>query len=49
VHDRYTKELRKTHGSDIDLRSVPFDVNAAYHAGKGLPHGKYVESNCLRL
>jgi hypothetical protein len=49
VQDRYTEELRKTHSPDTDLRSVPFDVNAAYHAGGGLPHGRYVESNCLRL
>jgi hypothetical protein len=45
VQDRYTEELRKTHGPDTDLRSVPFDVNAAYHAGGGLPHGRYLESH----
>jgi hypothetical protein len=45
VQDRYTGELRKTHGPDIDPRSVPFDVNAAYHACGGLPHGRYVESH----
>jgi hypothetical protein len=34
--DRYTEEMRKTHGPNTDPRSVPFDVNAAYHAGRGL-------------
>jgi hypothetical protein len=45
VQDRYTEELRKTHGPDTDPRSVPFNVNVAYHAGRGLPHGRYVESH----
>jgi hypothetical protein len=45
VQDRYTEELRKTHGPDTDPRSVPFDVNDVYHAGGGLPHGRYVESH----
>jgi hypothetical protein len=49
VQDRYTEELRKTHGPVTDLRSVPFDMNVAYHADGGLPHGRYVESNCLWL
>jgi hypothetical protein len=41
----YTEELRKTHGPDTDPRSVPFDVTATYHAGRGLPHWRYVESH----
>jgi hypothetical protein len=45
VHDRYMEELRKTHGPDIDLRSVPFDVTAAYRIGGGLQHGRYVGSH----
>jgi hypothetical protein len=45
VQNRYTEELKKTHGSDTDLRSVPFDVNVVYHAGGGLPHGRYVKSH----
>jgi hypothetical protein len=45
VQDRYMEELRKTHGPDADPRLVPFDVNAAYHAGGGLLHGRYVESH----
>jgi hypothetical protein len=44
VQDRYMEELRKTHGPDTDPRSVPFDVTAAYCAGRGLRHGRYVES-----
>jgi hypothetical protein len=43
VQNRYTEELRKTHGPDTDLRSVPFDVNVVYHAGGGLSYGMYVE------
>jgi hypothetical protein len=43
--DRSTEEMRKTHGPDTDPRSVPFDVDAAYHAGGDLPHGRYVESH----
>jgi hypothetical protein len=50
VWDRYMELLRKTHGPDTDPRSVPFDVNIVYHAGGGLPHGRYVEIiNCLWL
>jgi hypothetical protein len=45
VQDRYTEELKKTHGPDIDLRSMPFNVNTMYHAGGGLPYGRYVESH----
>jgi hypothetical protein len=45
VQDRYTEELRKTHGPDIDPRSVPFDVTAVYRAGGDLRHGRYVESH----
>jgi hypothetical protein len=44
VQDRYTEELRNTRGPDTDPRSVPFDVNAAYHADGVLPHGN-VESH----
>jgi hypothetical protein len=36
VQDRYTEELRKTYGPYTDPRSVPFDVNIVYHAGRGL-------------
>jgi hypothetical protein len=38
------EELRKTHGPDTDSRLVPFDVNATHHAGRRLPHGRYVGS-----
>jgi hypothetical protein len=30
------EELRKTHGPDTDLGSVPFDMTIAYRAGGGL-------------
>jgi hypothetical protein len=39
------EELRKTHGPNTDPRSVPFDVNTAYHAGGCVPYGRYVESH----
>jgi hypothetical protein len=45
VQHRFMEELRKTHGPDTDPRSVPFNVNAAYHAVGGLLHGRYVESH----
>jgi hypothetical protein len=38
-------ELKKTHGLDVGPRSVLFNVDAAYHAGGGLPHGRYVKSH----
>jgi hypothetical protein len=28
---------------DIDSGSVPFDVDASYAVGGGLPHGRYVK------
>jgi hypothetical protein len=37
------EELEKKHGPVVDLRSVPFDMDAAYSAGGGLPHGRYVK------
>jgi hypothetical protein len=36
--------LKKIHGLDLeDPRPVPFNVNTAYAAGRGTPHGKYVK------
>jgi hypothetical protein len=43
VQERHTEELKKKHGSDVDLRSVPFDVDASNAAGASLPHGRYVK------
>ena len=34
--------MRKIHGPDVDWRNAPLDVNAAYVAGGGIPHGRYV-------
>jgi hypothetical protein len=45
VQDRYMEELRKTHGPDIDPRSMPFDLTTMYHASRCLRHGRYVESH----
>jgi hypothetical protein len=39
------EKLRKTHGLDTDPMLVPFNVNVVYHAGGGLPHGRYMESH----
>jgi hypothetical protein len=43
MQERYTEELRKKHGPDVDPRLVPFDVHATYATGRGLPHGRYVK------
>jgi hypothetical protein len=43
VQNRYTKDLKKKHGPDIDLRSMPFDVDASYVVGRGLPHRRFVK------
>jgi hypothetical protein len=43
VQERYNKEIKKIHGPDVDLRSVPFDVDTSYVADGGLPHGRYVK------
>jgi hypothetical protein len=45
VQDPYMAELKKTHGLDVGPTSVLFDVDAAYHAVGGLPHGRYVKSH----
>jgi hypothetical protein len=35
------EEFRKMHRSELqDLRMVPFNVDAAYAAGGGTPHGR---------
>jgi hypothetical protein len=44
LQGRYTEELRKIHGLELeDPRSMPFNVDAAYAAGGGTPHGRYVK------
>jgi hypothetical protein len=44
LQKRYTQELKKIHGPKLeDLRSVPFNVDAAYASGGGTPHGRYVQ------
>jgi hypothetical protein len=45
VQERYTEELKNKHRPDVDLRSVPFDVDASYAVGRGLSHGRYVKMN----
>jgi hypothetical protein len=46
VQERYTEELKK-YAPNVDLRSVPFDVDASYAMGGGLQHGKYVKRYCV--
>jgi hypothetical protein len=41
LQERYTQELRKIHGDDLeDPRSVPFNPDAVYAVGRGTPHGR---------
>jgi hypothetical protein len=36
--------LKKIHGPDLeDPRSVHFNIDDAYVAGRGTPHGRYVK------
>ena len=39
---RYGEEYEKAHGSEIDWKSQEVDLDAAYLAGDGLPHGRYM-------
>jgi hypothetical protein len=44
LQEQYTEELTKIHRPEIeDPRSVPFNIDAAYDAGGGTPHGGYVK------
>jgi hypothetical protein len=37
------EELRKIHGPELqDPRSVPVNIDAAYGAGGGTPHGRFI-------
>jgi hypothetical protein len=39
MQERYTEELRKIHGPDIeDSRLVPFNIDATYAVGGGTCH-----------
>jgi hypothetical protein len=42
--DRYTEELRKIHGPEVEnLMLVPFNIDASYVADGGTPYGRYVK------
>jgi hypothetical protein len=42
MQERYTQELRKIHGDELEgSRLVPFNTDIAYAAGGGTPHGRY--------
>jgi hypothetical protein len=44
LQEQSTQELRKIHGDDLeDPRSVHFNLDVAYVAGGGTPHGRYVK------
>jgi hypothetical protein len=48
MQELYTTELMKIHGPQLeDSRSVPFNVDAAYAAGGGTPHGRYVKISII--
>jgi hypothetical protein len=43
MQERYTTKLKKIHGLELeDLRSLPFNVDAAYAVGGGTLHGRYL-------
>jgi hypothetical protein len=43
LQEWYTKELKQIKGPLLeDPRSVPFNVDAAYAAGGGTPHERFV-------
>jgi hypothetical protein len=44
LQERYTEELRKIHGPELeDPRLVSFNVDATYAVGRGTLHGRYVK------
>jgi hypothetical protein len=44
LQERYTEALMKIHMPELeDSRSVSFNVDTAYGAGGGTPHGRYVK------
>jgi hypothetical protein len=48
MQEQYTEELRKIQKPELeDLSSVPFNVDVAYAAGGGIPHGRYVKISII--
>jgi hypothetical protein len=48
MQERYAKELRKIHKPQLeDPRSVPFNIDVAYAAGRGTPHERYVKISII--
>jgi hypothetical protein len=44
MQERYTQELKKIHGPELeDSRSVPFNIDDAYASGGGTSHRRYVK------
>jgi hypothetical protein len=44
LQKRYTQELKKIHGPEIENpSSVPLNIDAVYAVGGGTPHGRYVK------
>jgi hypothetical protein len=44
MEERYTEELRKIHGPQLeDPRSMPHNVDVVYAAGGGTPQARYVK------
>jgi hypothetical protein len=47
---RYIENVRDKNGSDADWLTGEFDTEAAYKAGEGVPHGRYMPlSRCYCL
>jgi hypothetical protein len=44
LQERYTQELKKIHGPELeDTGSVPFNIDTMYASGGGTPHERYVQ------
>jgi hypothetical protein len=44
LQERYTQELRKIHGDDLeDPQSMPFNSDVAHVAGRGTLHERYIK------
>ena len=47
---RYIQNVREKNGPDADWLTGEFDTEAAYKAGGGVPHGRYMRlSHCYCL
>jgi hypothetical protein len=48
MHERYTKELRKIHGPELeDPRSMSYNIDTMYVAGGGTSYERYVKKSIV--